>query len=68
MTLRRLLALLCIGIVLAAVLVPVGVPFVLVELAAVVVTAASVSLNEPAPPPFFARIIQPTHLARASLI
>ena len=68
MTLRRLLALLCISIVLVTVLVPAGVPVVLVELAAVVVIAASIPLDEPAAPPFFARIIQPTHLARASLI
>lgn len=64
MTLRRLLALLCIGIVLVAVLVPI----VLVELAAVVVTVAAVPLDQPAAPQFFARIVQPTHLARASLL
>lgn len=67
MTLRRLLALLCIGILLVTVLVPAVAPIVLVELASVAVAAVAIPLEEPSAPQFFARIVQPTHLARASL-
>lgn len=66
MTLRRLFALLCIGMLLVAVLVPMGVPVEIVAIAVVVAIAARRSEPVAIARPLLTQVL-PTHLPRAAL-